>query len=419
VLEKSLKSELLDVWYPRAIDSENGGFLSDFTYEWQAKGRQNKMIVTQTRHVWTSSQAAMFYGDEKYRKIAEHGFRFLRDKLWDKIHGGFYMYRSREGGSPGFFGDGKSAYGNAFAVYALAGYFKMSGDSSALELAKKTFLWLEKHSHDAEYKGYYDNLNRDGSLPAISQGNRQPDWKDYNSSIHLLEAFSGLYKVWPDALVRARLLEMLGLIRDKMTHGKGYLLLNWSRDWQHVSFKDEAKSVREANYFLDHVSFGHDVETAFLLLEASNVLGLENDKKTLAVAKTMVEHSLTNGWDEENGGLYYEGYYHPEEESITIINDTKTWWVQAEALNAFLLMAKLFPAEKKYYIAFEKEWQYIDKYLIDHQHGDWYEEGLDNSPDMARAPKGRDWKVNYHNTRALINCIKMLKSEFELTKNAH
>jgi len=422
-LEKSLRYELLNAWYPISVDTVYGGFLSDFTYDWQPKGFQNKFLVSQARHVWTTSEAAMFFNDDSYRRIAEHGFHFLRDKMWDRTYAGFYMLRNRQGDPiQGGYGDDKSAYGNAFAIYALATYYAMSGDTSALNLAQKTFLWLEQHSHDAEYKGYFDRMKQDGSWYSKTDSKLNPrrligaGLKDQNSSIHLLEAFTELYRVWPDSLLRARLLEMLILIRDTITTEKGYLTLFLERDWTPVSFRDSSDAVREANYYFDHVSFGHDVETAYLMLEASHVLGLEADAKTLMIAKRMVDHALANGWDDENGGFYYQGYYFDNLDSISIISEVKTWWVQAEGLNALLLMAKLFPEEKKYFVAFKKQWGYINKYLIDHEYGDWYIEGLDKSPDQRKAPKASIWKVNYHNMRAVMNCIKMLKSDHELIK---
>jgi mannobiose 2-epimerase len=346
-LEKSLRHELLDAWYPAAIDTVNGGFLSDFTYDWHPdmSGRQNKMIVTQTRHVWTTSQAARFFNDARYRRIAAHGFHFLKNKMWDETYGGFYWLRNREGASiHAAHGEDKSAYGNAFAIYALASYYAMSGDTSALHLAQRTFLWLDQHSRDPEYRGYIDRLTREGSW--LSQSNTlmnaralaEAGWKDQNSSIHLLEAFTELYQVWPDSLVRARLLEMLTLVRDTIATERGYLTLFFEKDWTPGSFRDSSTAVREANYFFDHVSFGHDVETAYLMLEASHVLGLEADAKTLVVAKKMVDHALANGWDNNNGGFYYEGYYFANSDTIAIISEVKTWWVQAEGLNALLLM---------------------------------------------------------------------------------
>jgi mannobiose 2-epimerase len=88
--------------------------------------------------------------------------------------------------------------------------------------------------------------------------------------------------------------------------------------------------------------------------------------------------------------------------------------VQAEGLNALLLMSRLFPDEEQYFETFKKQWQYIDEYLVDHKYGGWYGEGLDNSPDYITQKKGYDWKANYHNFRALLNSVKMLKDEFEL-----
>lgn len=423
-IDQSLRYDLLDAWYPVSMDTVYGGFLSDFTYNWQPKGHQNKTLVAQARHIWTASEAAMFYREDKYQKIAEHGFCFLKDKMWDKEHGGFYTQLNREGYSTDSeFGNYKIAYGNAFAIYALVAYYRVSGDTSALNLARKTFVWLNRHSYDPEFKGYFNVLKKDGSWSFPVMDNdlkpsthylRNAGWKDQNTSIHLLEAFAELYKVWPDSLLHERLLEMLVLVRDTIMNKKGYLTLFFERNWTPVSFRDSSEVVRKANYYYDHISFGHDVETAYLILEASYDLGIESDTKTLTCSRNLVDHSLANGWDNDRGGFYDAGYNFYDTDYISIINNAKIWWVQAEGLNALLLMARLFPEEEKYYNVFRKQWEYINKYLVDHKHGGWYEEGLDNSPLKLKARKAYDWKINYHNARALMNCIKMLKSEYEL-----
>ncbi len=100
-------------------------------------------------------------------------------------------------------------------------------------------------------------------------------YKDQNSSIHLLEALTELYAVWPDPLVRERLDEMLRLIRDVITTPKGNLVLFLQPDWTPVSFRDSSEAVVLKHRYVDHVSFGHDVETAYLMLEASHALGLK------------------------------------------------------------------------------------------------------------------------------------------------
>ena len=419
-MEESLQKELLNAWYPIALDTLYGGFLSDFTFDWRPSGPQNKMIVTQSRHVWTTSKAALFFNDSRYLKIAGHGFRFLEGKMWDPEYGGFTMLRNRQGGaSPGSQGGIKTAYGNAFAIYALTAYYEASGDTSALGLAQRTFGWLDRYSRDPRHLGYVDQMARDGSwlgtrLPGAGKGSPALiAWKDQNSSIHLLEAFSELFRVWPDSLLRRRILELLTLIRDTITTDKGALTLFMDRDWTPISFRDSSQAVLRANVFFDHVSFGHDVETAYLMLEASRVLGLPPGGRTLAVAKRMVDHALAKGWDGERGGFYDSGSYPADSDSLVVLNKAKVWWAQAEGLNALLLMAKLFPHEKTYERAFRMQWAYMKTHLIDHEHGGWYEEGLDNSPDKLRSAKGSDWKVNYHESRALMNCIRRLRSKAE------
>jgi mannobiose 2-epimerase len=136
-------------------------------------------------------------------------------------------------------------------------------------------------------------IHRDGSVPSTDD----LGYKDQNSSIHLLEAFTELYQVWRDPLVAERLKEMLFLIRDTIVDDKGSLILFLHPDWTPVSFRDSSEEVILKHRNLDHVSFGHDVETAFLLLEASHVAGIDNDTATLRIAKKMVDHSIRNGWD--------------------------------------------------------------------------------------------------------------------------
>ena len=372
-VEQSLK-ELATVWYPRSVDSVHGGYWTDFNASWKLDGPQDKMIVSQSRHLWSASKLALFYDEDQYQHIAAHGYRFLRDYMWDSMYGGFNTRVSVEGDSVKTESRGKSAYGNSFAIYALATFYKASKDTMALGLAKKTFYWLEEHSHDPEFKGYFDVLQQDGSWMLNRKENNgdgnfaRKDWKDQNSSIHLLESFTALYEVWPNELLGKRLLELLLLIRDTITSEVGSLTLHLQRDWTPVSLRDSSETYRKKNFWVDHISFGHDVETAFLLLEASHVLGLENDTLTYGKAKKMVDHAVEMGWDAINGGFFDGGYYH--QPSVCIIeNRAKVWWTQAEGLNSLLLMARLYSEEERYLELFKKQWGYIETYLIDNTHG--------------------------------------------------
>jgi mannobiose 2-epimerase len=412
-MEHSIHTELLNKWYPQSVDKEYGGFLSTFSYDFKPTGSQDKMIVTQGRHVWSNAKAAELYpNDAFYKNSARHGFLFLKDVMWDKTYGGFYTLVTRQGKVINTGIESKVVYGNSFGIYALAAYYQCSGDTAALNLAKAAFLWIEKHAHDPVNKGYFQHLERDGTpvkrtdaIPSIAE----TGYKDQNSSIHLLEAITELYKVWPDPLVAERLKEMLLLVRDRLINKKGYLILFFQPDWTPVSYKDSPKDTILKYRNLDHVSFGHDVETAYLMLEASHALGIENDTMTMTVGKKMVDHALRNGWDNNVGGFYDEGYYFKDSAYISIIRDSKNWWAQAEGLNTLLLMSDYFPDDTMHYFQkFKMQWNYVQTYLIDHENGDWYMGGLDKEPKLKTALKGQIWKGTYHNFRALANCVERL-----------
>lgn len=391
-----------NAWYPLALDTLYGGFFSDMNDTWELDGKQNKMIVTQARHIWSTANAFISYKhDSSFLAIAAHGMKFLKNKMWDKKYGGFYDLVDRQGKPILENGEIiKKAYGNSFAIYGLAKYYDALGNKEALELAQETFRWMEKHSYDPQYGGYFQFLQRDGT-PLI-EGYRGTPPKDYNSMIHILECFTELYHVWKDSLLKERLHSMLQLVRDTLTSNKGFLKLYFDRKWNHYT--------SENNFYLDHISFGHDVETAYLMLEASEALELTNDTLTLQTAKKMVDHALANGFDNKNGGLYDGGYYDDGKKEITITKNSKEWWSQVEAFNALLLMAELFPSDKnKYYEKFCKQWNYCMNFLIDHERGGWYWGGTDIEPDNKYSPKSSIWKCNYHTSRSLINCINKLK----------
>jgi len=416
-LEHHLKTEVLDNWYPQSMDTVDGGFLSNFSYDFKPEEQQEKMIVTQSRQIWTTAKAAEKYPTSTYFKSgAKHGFEFLRDKMWDSENGGFYQLVDKQGNQ---LGDSiKTAYGNAFAIFGLAAYYAASGDDSALALAKDTFYWLEKNAHDSVSLGYFQHLEPTGKV--IFRTNKTPStselgYKDQNSSIHLLEAFTELYQVWPDPLLKKRLEEMHFLIRDQIVTDRGNLTLFLYPDWTPVSFEDSTEEVILTHHQLDHVSFGHDVETGFLLIEASQVLGLEEESISHAMAKKMIDHALTKGWDEKLGGFYDEGYYFKS--GFRITRDTKNWWAQAEGMNALLLMAELYPDDSHdYYGKFLQIWNYTEVNLIDHENGGWYSGGIDKQPELKTVGKGNIWKATYHHYRSLDHCIVRLRQMSESSK---
>ena len=416
-----LDQRLLRKWYPLVLDTRNGGYHTNISYDWKVESDQPKMAVTQGRHMWTAAKAAAYFDDELYATASKHGLDFFRQKMWDQKYGGFYQMRGQRGETTDHLGfyDEKRTYGNAFLIYGLAALYETTGEKEVLDFAKEAFNWVEEHAKDPKSLGYFQFLTREGK-PITKDGEYKTEaddaveagYKDQNSSIHLLEAYTELYNVWRDPTLKTKLNDLLVLIRDVITAPEGYMNLFFDDDWKPISFRNASREEREKNYRLEHVSFGHNYETAFLMLEASHALGLKDDVTTLTVAKKMLDHALENGWEKENGGFVDAAYCFSGDKKCTIIKDTKNWWAQAEAINVLLMMSKIFPGRDIYKEYFIKEWDYIDKFVLDHEHGDWYEGGVDKEAHYRTGRKGHIWKGCYHTGRSLMNCTKMLSADY-------
>ena len=399
---------LLNDWYPRIIDDE-GGFVTNYTYDWRPGDFTPKMIVSQSRGLWTAARGFEYNTHAALLEAAEHGYRYLTTTMWDSIHGGFLQYD--QDAHPDSTRT-KMAYGNAFAIYALSQFAKINpGNSEILEWCQRSLDWLDEAARDPERGGYYNLITRDGrsanrkdfdSTTLTTHNWGEHNWKDQNSSIHLLEAFTTLYSVMHSVQARDRLEEMLLLVRDLMVHPKGYLHLYFDKNWVPVENRDQGRDYILEHIRHDHVSFGHDIETAYLLIDAAQKLYDTLDHKTLAIAKKLVDHTLDHGFDQNYYGLLDKGYYFTIDGPIEVVDSNKVWWSQAEAWHTLILFSELFPDEKRYAIAAQGMWKYIMEQMIDHERGGWYNAGLDVNPDNEFKDKAHQWKSCYHDGRALM-----------------
>jgi len=210
-----------------------------------------------------------------------------------------------------------------------------------------------------------------------------------NTHIHLLESLTELYQVWPDPVLRARLEEMLGIVRDKICVEPGVMNLYFTPAWQPIP---------------DHDSYGHDVETAYLMLETDEILHHTASPQTERMAKMLVDHALAYGWDEKNGGLFGEGTTFGKAETTN-----KEWWVEVESLNALLLMHERYGKQNPvYFQRFLQQWAFIRNHTIDSRNHGLYNlttaEGTPISQD-----KGSIWKAAYHDGRAFWNVSDRLR----------
>jgi len=393
-----LRRDVLQAWFPRTLDHVSGGYLSNFDHRWRAGAEQPKTVVFQARALWLAARGWEREGaDSTYRLAAEHGYAFLRDRQWDPEHGGYFWRLDRSGTDIATLGGVKHAYGQAFAVFGLAAYASVSGSSEALHRAWEAFLWLERHAYDRRHGGYFEFYTREGHrvVAADAGTGRDPlgtplGLKSMNAHVHLLEAFTALYRLRPAALLQERLSELLELIRDRITVvPPGAMHQLFLPDWTPLP---------------GACSYGHDIESAYLLLDAARALGEPDDRRTRQVAQALVDHSLEWGWDPVYGGLFDSGG------AIGPVYDRrKVWWAQAECLNALALMAQCFPGESRFHDLFTRQWRYIREYLIDRRYGGWTDTGRDTPRWLA--PKSHEWKCGYHSGRALMNGIDWLQEE--------
>ena len=394
-VETNLQKEILQKFFPVTVDEQGGGFYENYSLNWTRTAGGNKSIVYQSRLTWTSAAAARRFPAQAglYLDMTRRGAACLADKLWDKTGGGFYWQVGTNGQPTS---DTKQMYGHAFGIYALAASYQATKDPATLDLAKKAFQWLEEHAHDNVNKGYFENIGADGKPVVRGGGNSvgaSAGQKSMNTSIHILEALTGLYEVWPDPLLKTRVQEMLEICRDKVYSEPGYLTQFLTADWQRTSSPD---------------SFGHDVEAGYLMVEAANVLG-QDDPRAWTAARHLVDHALQYGWDNQLGGLYDSGAMNAQGVVTGGLRTEKIWWVEAEQLNALLLQHEHVGKETtKYWDAFVKEWDWINKYQIDHTNGGWWATvQADGTP--ASRVKADMWTESYHQGRAMMNVSERLR----------
>lgn len=413
-VEKAFQQHL-NHFYPAIIDSINGGYYTNFEYDWSLGKNQDKMMVTQARDLWMASIAAQaFPKNPVYKIAAKHGFEFITSKMWDEETGGFRLNFSPE--NPTEKSNYKLLYGNAFALFALAEYAKIDTSFEVKQWTEKVFNWMEEDAHDNLYGGYF-NLILNDELKADTPENKaiiqkmgwgNPNWKDQNTSIHILEAFTTLHQVIPTPKVEKRLQEMLVLVRDTMVQENGSLKLYFTREWKPIDHSDSTKAYILENQGTDHVSFGHNIETAYLLIDASKTLYCEVDSTTLQIARKLTDHTVKYGFGKDYYGLFDRGYVFNNE--MEIIDPHKSWWAQFEAWHTLALMSQYFPEDTIYPIAFQNMWQYINTELIDSVYGGQLNFGIDTYQKNKKQQKAHAWKGPYHDGRALFEVWQYLKN---------
>ncbi len=385
-----LKTSLVDFYLPACVDNDSGGYLESLR-DGKFAATGDKFLTLQARQLWFFSTLAREGIEAKAAlAAARSGFDFVERHMRDRQHGGYFSKVSDAGRATD---RRKHVYLNAFALYGLVAYHQAARAPQALAAAQDLFRVLEEKAHDAKHGGYVEFFYEDWR--PISDP-REPRYvgaigtKTYNTHLHVLEALAELYRAWPDPLVRQRLAEMIVVNTHTVRHPDFPCNIDgWQRNWRMV----EAAANQRASY-------GHDVECAWLTLDAARAMGLSSDLLR-RWAQEICGYSLRYGFDKEYGGFFYTGPLgRPADDT------KKEWWVQAEALVSMLEMYRL-TRKPEYFDAFSRTLDFVEKHQVAREGSWWATRAADGSPRGDQ--RSSMWQGAYHNGRAMLHCAKLLE----------
>ncbi len=383
VLRREARRELTDhlapFWLNRTLDHERGGFVGRIDGKGRVDAGAPKGAVLNARILWFFSAAARSLGRADCLAAARRARSYLTGPLTDPEYGGVYWTVDPEGRP---LDTRKLVYAQAFALYGLAEYYRTEPSGDVLETALRLYRLIETHAADETYGGYHEAFSRRWEpLEDARLGADDDDApKSMNTHLHLLEAYTALYRIRPDAGLRSRLSALLALFEERIVDERtGHLRKFFTRDWQPTT---------------DAVTYGHDIEASWLIREAAGALG---ESRPYARAAALAGAAL-EGVDRD-GGLMNEG------RPGGVTDTDKHWWPQAEAVIGFL-DAYRATGERPYLEAARGAWAFIRRVMVDAEGGEWFFRVSREGRPYREEDKVGLWKCPYHNGRA---CLEVLR----------
>lgn len=388
-VEAELREDILPFWMKYAPDREHGGFVGYMSNDLAVNQRAEKGLILNTRILWTFSHAFRLYGEAPLLGMARRAYEYLTRCFFDESYGG-YFWTVDYLGQP--LDMKKKIYGQAFALYALTEYYRATDEPAALKSARELFDLIERSSFDPVYGGYFETYERDWTLAAdqrLSDAD-QDDPKSMNTHLHVLEAYAMFAQATNDPRVKEKLRALVNLFLDHIIDPHtGHFRLFFDETWKSKS---------------DRISFGHDIEGSWLLCEAAEA---PDDPALLARVREMALKMAQKVYEE---GLDRDGALLYEADPSGITDDDKHWWPQAEAVVGFLNAYQL-SGQDHFLLAAHRCWEFIDKYLIDKVHGEWFwKVSRQGVPDEMK-PKLDQWKCPYHNGRMCFEVLSRLSRQ--------
>ena len=257
--ESDLRENLLPYWTRTAPDPEREGFVGRVGPGEVVDREAPRGALLTSRILWTYAAAHRRWPDAGYLGMADRAHRDLLDCFWDEVHGGLHWTITADG-KP--LDTSRNVYGQAFGIYALSEYHRATGRREALERAIALYRLIDTHARDTVNRGYFEWFTADwrrgdptsAAVMDVGQGA-----KSQNTHLHLMEAFTNLLTVWPDEGLQEAQHDLVDLMMDRVLDPTtGHLNL----------FFDEAWNVSSTG-----ISYGHDIEAAWLILQAAEALG--------------------------------------------------------------------------------------------------------------------------------------------------
>lgn len=382
-IKKELVEHILPFWM-NLKDEENGGYYGFMDVDLGLDKTGEKGCILNSRILWTFSNAVLVLGDKSYLPYAEHAYRFLAEKFYDNERGGVYWSLNYKGEPLDTI---KHSYNTAFAIYALSSFYAASGEVRALELAKELYFLLEEKYRD-EY-GYKEAFTVDfkpQSNEHLSENGVMAS-KTMNTTLHIIEAYTELYRVAGFAPAAQSIKEILDLFHDKI--------------FAPAAERMEVFFDEKMNTLIDLHSYGHDIETAWLLDRALYVLGDRAYSEKCADMITTLEEKILK--------VAYDGESLAAECEKGKVLETRVWWVQCEAIIGFYNAYQKHPEQTKYLEASQNIWNYTKEYFVDKREGgEWLNERFYDKSINRAQPVVSPWKCPYHNARMCFEMIKRM-----------
>lgn len=377
-------TNILQYWMTHTIDETNGGFIGRIDNDNKVYPQAAKGSVLNARILWTFSAAYTATKNKEYLQIAQRAYDYIQDHFIDKEEGGVFWSVDYKGNA---LDTKKQVYALAFTIYACSEYYQSTGIEAAKQTAIALYQQIQRHSYDEARGGYLEAFTRNWEpMEDLRLSDKDAnEKKTMNTHLHVLEAYTNLYRIWPDAQLASHQRRLLNNFLEHILNVRtSHLQLFFDENWKVKG---------------DTISFGHDIEASWLLLEAAEVL---QDKSLISQCKEVavkMADAVREGIDTD-GGLWYE--YEPSESKLV---KQKHWWPQAEAMIGFVNAWQISRDAQYLQYAFDS-WEFVKQYILDKKQGEWFWGVQEDHRIMKQEDKVGIWKCPYHNSRACLEIIK-------------